>query len=40
MAPAYTKKLGLRLWKTNVKAQKSNESTLETYGMVIADFQV
>ena len=40
MAPAYAKKLGLRVRKTDVGAQKINGSTLETYGMVIAGFQV
>ena len=40
MTPAYAKKLGLRIRKTDVGAQKIDGSTLETYGMVIADFQV
>ena len=40
MIPAYIKKLGFRIRKTDVSAQKIDESTLETYGMVIADFQV
>ena len=40
MTPAYAKKLGLRVRKTNVGAQKIDGSTLETYGMVIAGFQV
>ena len=40
MAPAYAKKLGLRIRKTDVSAQKIYGSTLETYGMVIAGFQV
>ena len=33
-------KLGLKVRKTNVGAQKIDGSTLETFGMVIADFQV
>ena len=37
---AYTKKLGLKTWKTNVGAQKIDGPALETFGMVIADFQV
>ena len=40
IAPAYAKKLGLQVQKTDVNAQKINGSTLETYGMVIAGFQV
>ena len=40
MAPAYAKKLGLQVKKTDVGAQKIDGSILETYGMVIARFQV
>ena len=40
MSPAYAKRLGLKTRKTNVRAQKINGSTLKTFGMVIADFQV
>ena len=40
MAPAYTKKLGLQVRKTDIDAQKIDGSTLETYGMIIAGFQV
>ena len=40
MSLAYAKKLGLKTWKTNVGAQEIDSSTLETFGMVIADFQV
>ena len=40
ISPAYAKKLGFKTWKTNVGAQKIDGSTLETFGMVIADFQV
>ena len=40
MAPVYAKELGLRVRKTDVGAQKIDGSTLETYGMVIAGFQV
>ena len=40
MAPAYAKKLGLHVRKTDVGAQKIDGSTLGTYGMVIAGFQV
>ena len=38
MSPAYAKKLGLKTWKTNVGAKKIDDSALETFGMVIADF--
>ena len=40
MSSAYAKKLGLKTRKTNVGAQKIDGSALETFGMVIADFQV
>ena len=40
MIPAYAKRLGLKTQKTNVGAQKINGSALETFGMVITDFQV
>ena len=40
MSPAYAKRLGLKTQKTNVRAQKIDGSALETFGMVIADFQV
>ena len=38
MAPAYAKKLGFRVQKTNVGAQKINRSILKIFGMVIAGF--
>ena len=40
MSPAYTENLGFKTWKTNIGAQKIDGSALETFGMVIADFQV
>ena len=40
MSPAYAERLGLKTRKTKVGAQKINGSALETFGMVIADFQV
>ena len=40
MSPIYAEKLGLKTWTSNVGAQKIDGSTLETFGMVIADFQV
>ena len=38
--PDFAWKLGLKVRKTNVGAQKIDDSALETFGMVIADFQV
>ena len=35
MTPAYASKLGLVAWKTDVRAQKMDDSTLETNGIVI-----
>ena len=40
MSPAYAERLGLKTRKTNVGAQKIDGSALETFEMVIADFQV
>ena len=40
MSPTYSKRLGLKTRKTNVGAQKIDGSALETFEMVIADFQV
>ena len=40
MNPASIQKLGLHIQKTNIGAQKIDGSILETFGMVIADFQV
>lgn len=40
MTPIYTKKLAFQMQKTNVRAQKIDESTLKIYKMVIAGFQV
>ena len=40
MSPDYAERLGLKTRKTNVGAQKIDGSALETFGMVIADFQV
>ena len=36
----YVRKLGLKIGKTNIGAQKIDGSALETFGMVIADFQI
>ena len=40
MTPAYAKQLGLQVQKTYVRAQKIDGSLLQTFGMVIAGFQV
>ena len=40
MSPIFVRKLGLYIRKTNVRAQKIDSSTFETFGIVIADFQV
>ena len=40
MTPAYALRLGLQARHTNVGAQKIDGSTLQTFGMVLADFQV
>lgn len=38
ISPAYAVVLGLRICSTDVGAQKIDESTLLTYGMVLANF--
>ena len=40
MNPAYASRLGLRVHRTDIGAQKIDGSTLETFGMVLASFQV
>ena len=40
MTLAYAKKLGLWIQKTDIKAQKSNGSSLDTFQMVITGLQV
>ena len=40
MTPAYASRLGLRVQRTNIGAQKIDGSTLKTFGMVLASFQV
>ena len=40
MTPAFASKLGLKVCSTDVKAQKIDGSTLQTFGMVLASFQV
>ena len=38
--PDYAWKLGFKIWKTNIGAQKIDSSALKTFGIVIADFQM
>ena len=40
MTLAYASKLGLQVQKTDVRTQKIDNLLLETFGMVIANFQV
>ena len=39
MNSVFTRKLGFHIQNTNVRVQKIDSSTLETFGMVITDFQ-
>ena len=38
MNPVYIKKPGLKIWKTNIAAEKIDGFILETFEMVIANF--
>lgn len=40
MTPTYTLKLGLKVRFTNLGAWKIDSSTIETFGIVLASFQV
>ena len=40
MNPDFARKLGLKVWKTNIGAQKIDGSALKTFEMIIADFQI
>ena len=40
MTLAYAKQLGLRVWKTDVEAQKTDGLLLKTFRIVIAIFQI
>lgn len=40
MTPAYAANLGLKVWSTNVRAQKIDDSIFKTFGMVLASFQI
>lgn len=40
MNPNYTKELGFKILKTNIKAQKIDGFILKTFGIVFIDFQL
>ena len=40
MSPNYTKKLGFKIWKTNIGVQKIDGSTLKIFEIMITNFQV
>ena len=40
MNPAFASWLGLKIWNTNVEAQKIDDTSLKTYRMVVSTFSV
>ncbi len=40
MSQAFAQQLGLKIWKTNVEAQKIDGTILEKYKMVVSTFSV
>ena len=40
MTPGYASKLGQKVYPINIGVQKIDSSTFETFGMVLASFQV
>lgn len=40
ITPTYTAKLGLRIYSTDIRAQKIDRSTFSTYGIVLVNFQL
>ena len=38
MSQTFASQLGLKIWKTNIKALKIDDITLKTYGMVVSTF--
>ncbi len=40
MSLALAQQLGLKIWKTNVGAEKIAVTILETYGMVVSTYSV
>ena len=40
ISPAFASQFGLKIWKTNIRAQKINGTTLETCEIVVSTFSV
>ena len=40
MSQVFVYQLGLKIWKTNVKVQKIDNTTLETHGIVVFTFSM
>ncbi len=40
MSQAFAHRLGLKIWKTNIRAQKIDGTTLETYEIVVSTFSM
>lgn len=40
ISQAFTHSLGLKLWKTNIRAENIDNTTMETYEMVVSIFSV
>ena len=40
ISKAFAYQLGLTIWKTNIRAQKIDGTTLETYGIVVSIFSI
>ncbi len=40
MSQVFAHQLGLKIWKTNVRAQKIDNTTLEIYGMIVSTFSL
>lgn len=40
MTPTYTTRLDLKIWSTDINAQKIDGSTFEMFGMILTSFQV
>ena len=40
ISPGYAKKLGFKVWQTNIEAPKINSFDLKIFEIVIADFQI
>ena len=40
MSHVFTSQLGLKIWKTNIRAQKIDNNTLKTYKILVSIFSV